>query len=357
MINILERYIARNVIVATSFATLIITGVLTLMKLLAELKNIGEGDYSLTQAIFFVLLHLPNDIYQFSPMLILLGSIIGLSILSTHKELAVMRAAGFSVQRIIYCVLLAAFSLIIAFTLLGEWLGPSLSYKAFLQKENAQNAGQAVITASGVWLHIDDNFIHVERVVNRELLEGVTRYQFADNHRLKTAYFAKTLAFKNNQWQLKDVVQTSFYHDRTKSQTFLQIPWNLKFNTNLLNMGLVEPSEMSLPRLAKFTAYLQRNGLQASEYEFDFWQRIFQPLASLIMIFLALPFVLSTLSTSTMGWRILMGIMVGFVFFILNAILSEVCIVYQMPALFAASLPLGIFACIGILLSKNLLKR
>lgn len=357
MIKILERYIMKTIIVATGLAALIIIGVLTLTKLLTELKNIGEGDYSLTQAFFYVLLRLPSDVYQFSPMLILLGSIVGLSILSSHKELAVMRASGFSVRRIIYCVLAAALILILGFTFIGEWVGPNLSYKAVMRKENAQNAGEAVITAAGVWFHVDDNFIHVQRVVNRQLLEGVTRYQFDDNHRLKYAYYAKNLSLQANQWQMTDVVKTSFYNERTKSESFTQVPWDLKFNTNLLNVGLVEPSEMSLPKLAKLANYLHQNGLQASEYEFDFWKRIFQPLASLIMILLAIPFVLGTLSAPTLGWRILVGILMGFAFFILNAMLSELCIVYQLPAFLAALLPLVVFAIFGFILSNRLITR
>jgi len=356
MIKILERYIAKTIILATGLVSLVITGVLFLMTLLSELKNIGEGDYGISQAVFYVFLRMPNELYHFSPLLILLGSMAGLSVLSSHRELAVMRASGFSVRNIIYSVLTVAFMLIGAISFIGEWFGPGLSYKAEVRKENAKNAGQAVVTAAGVWFHIDNSFIHVKHVVGRQLLEGVTRYQFDDNHHLQVAYYAKTLSFENKAWKMNDVVKTTFYTERTKSHAMLEAPWDLKLNSNLLNVGLVDPKEMSLPRLVKFSRYLEQNGLQASEYRFDFWQRIFQPFASLIMVFLAIPFVLGALSTSTMGWRLIIGMIVGFIFFILNAFLGQLCVVYQIPTLIAALLPLIAFAVLGLLLSNRLIR-
>lgn len=357
MFKILERYIAKTIFQATGIAALIITSVLFIMSLLAEAKSIGVGEYSFGQTVIYVLLQLPNEIYHFSPMLILLGSIIGLSILSSYRELAVMRSSGFSIGRIINSVLTASLVLILAISVVGEWIGPNLSYKAVMRKENAKHGSEAVATAAGVWFHIENNFIHVQSVVGRQLLNGVTRYQFDNNHMLQAVYYAKTLSSQNNQWLMKDVVKTTFYPDRVKSQSFPETPWDLKINTNLLNVGVVDPNELSLPKLVKFARYLEQNGLQSSEYRFNFWQRIFQPLSSLVMIFLAIPFVLGALSTSTMGWRIVIGILTGFAFFILDALLGQLCIVYQIPTLMAALLPPLIFAALGLLLSRRLITR
>lgn len=357
MIKILDRYIAKTIIMATGLTTVIIIGVLFLMTLLGELKFLGEGDYGIMQAVIFALMRLPNELYQFSPMLILLGSILGLSTLTTHRELSVMRASGFSVKQIIKSVLTAALLLVLTIGLMGEWIAPDMSFKAEVNKENAKHSDEAVVTGRGVWFHVDNNFIHIQHVVGRELLEDVTRYQFDDNHHLQAAYFAKKLVLKGNQWLMNDVLKTTFYNERTKSELLKHDEWNIKINPNLLVVGLVEPSEMSLPKLSKFAKYLDKNGLQSSEYRYDFWRRIFQPLACLIMIFFAIPFVLGTLSATTLGWRIIVGILAGFTFFISNALLGQLCIVFQVPAMFAAALPLFIFGVLGIFLTNSMVKR
>jgi lipopolysaccharide export system permease protein len=357
MIKILHRYIVKTIFQATLLITLVFTGVMCLLTLLAELKNIGEGDYGLLEAMLYVFLRLPNQLYQISPMLILLGSVVGLSVMASYRELSVMRTSGYSIRQILYGVLSAALLFVAGITIIGEWAAPEMSYNAEIRKENAQNAGQAVITASGVWFHVENNFIHVNHVVDRQLLEGVTRYQFDANRHLLVAYYAKTLSYENNQWVMKDVVKTTFSNNRTRSEVIPLADWNLKFNTNLLNVGLVDPNEMTLSKLAKFSRYLDSNGLQSSAYKYEFWQRVFKPLAALLMIFLAVPFVLGAFRTSTLGWRLFAGILVGFAFFILNALLGQVCIVYQLPAVLAASLPLFLFALVGLYLSRQLIKQ
>lgn len=357
MITILGRYISKVIFTSTGLATLVITGVLYLLTLLGEIKHIGQGDYGVPQALWYVLLRLPKELYQFSPMLLLLGCIIALSILSASRELSVMRASGFRVQSIIINTLIATMLLTLLMSFIGELIAPNLSYRAEIHKENEQNAGQAVVTASGVWMHVDNNFIHVRHVIGRQLLEGVTRYQFDDEHHLQAAYFAKVLAFQHGEWQMRDMVKTTFYQDHTTSEKAPFAQWTLKFNPNLLNVGLIDPSQMTLPKLTKFAGYLEQNGLQANEYRYEFWQRIFKPLAALIMVFLAIPFVLSVFSTRTLGLRIIAGIIVGFSFFISNAFLGQLCIVYQIPVMLAASLPLLLFSGIGIVLSKKLIRH
>jgi len=355
--RILARYIFKTICSATFLVLLIITSVLFIMLLLGELKNVGSGDYGIVSAVLYVLMMLPNELYQFSPMMILLGCLIGLSILSSSRELAVMRSSGYSTRRIMLSATYAGIFLILVMSFLGEWIGPVLNYKAEIHKTNDQNAGEAVVTAAGVWFHVGNNFIRVERVVSKQLLENVTRYQFDESHHLLSATFAKRLVYQKGVWQLQDGYSTSFFQDRTHSQAFATAPWDIKFNPNLLHIGLIDPREMSLPKLAKFSEYLRQNGLQSTEYKFDFWQRIFQPLASLVMVFLALPFVLGAFSATTLGWRILSGILVGFSFYILNELLGELSIVYQLPVAVSAALPIALFALIGWYLNRVLVKR
>lgn len=353
MIKILNRYIAQTMLFATVTTTLIVSAIMLMILLLGEVKSIGEGDYQFYDAVWYVILRLPNEIYQFSPMLILLSSIVGLSILSTHRELAVMRVSGFSVRNIIMSVLGAALIFILTISTIGELIGPQLSYKAALAKQNAKNEGQAVITSAGMWMHVQNNFIHVQHVIGRRYLEGVTRYEFDQQHKLQAAYFAKKLTFDGEQWQMFNVVKTSFHRDRAVSEAFAEAPWQLTFNANLLGLGLVEPSQMSLHHLAQFANYLKRNGLQSKDYQFEFWQRLLQPFASLIMIFLAIPVVLKNVRT-TMGWRILAGVLMGFSFYILDALFSQLCIVLQIPPVLAAVLPLLVFTGLGIFLCRRI---
>jgi lipopolysaccharide export system permease protein len=348
--NLLSRYIGKTTILATLLIMLIFAGLLFFMGFLTELKNIGEGDYDIWQVLLYSVFSLPSKLYQFSPLCLLLGSVMGVGALSSHKELTMMRVAGFSLRQIIISVLASAGFLVLIGGILGEGAAPMLSYMAEIKKENARNGGQAVVTGNGVWFHVDNNFIHVKNVIDRHRLEGVTRYQFDEAQKLKAAYFAEQLTLKNHTWSADQVVKTAFYKDRTKSESLSASTWDIIFNPNLLNAGLLEAEEMSLSRLYRFIHYLKQNRLQSSEYEYEFWQRVFRPLASLLMIFLALPFVIGLLNKAALGRRILFAILIGFSFFIVNALLAQLSIVFQLPAFYAALFPLLLFALLGYFL-------
>ena len=70
------------------------------INLLDELRDVGTGDYGFLQALIHVVLELPHNMYQYFPMMVLMGGVLGLGILATHQELVVMRTAGFSVRKI-----------------------------------------------------------------------------------------------------------------------------------------------------------------------------------------------------------------------------------------------------------------
>lgn len=342
---ILHRYIATTVIKASLVVIIAIMGLTFFVGLLGELQDVGTGDYGFSQAVLHVLLKTPHDAYQFFPMLMLLGGVFGLGILSSHHELVVMRASGFSIRQIVKSVITAAVILIIFATLLGEGVAPRAIYLADKLKQSAENGGQAVATASGVWIHEGDSFLHIDRVVGTHRLENVKRYQFDNQHKLLAAYYVKTMDFQKGQWQLTDMVKTVFTDNQTQSQQLAKTTWDLPLNPALLHVGLVEPEEMSLFKLHRYTNNLVKNGVQASRFQFEFWKRVFQPLATIIMMLLAIPFVLGASTRSaTMGWRMLFGVMLGFVFYILNAFLGQLSIVFQMPPWLAAFLPIMLFS-------------
>jgi lipopolysaccharide export system permease protein len=72
---------------------------------------------------------------------------------------------------------------------------------------------------------------------------------------------------------------------------------------------------------------------------------------------LAIPFVLSAFNGTALSFKMMLGMMMGFAFFISNAFLGQICIVYQVPPVLAAFLPLVAFTIVGIFLSTQLIKR
>jgi lipopolysaccharide export system permease protein len=349
-VKILHRYIAKTVVATTALVVLVMVALVFLINLLDEVRDVGTGDYGFLQALMHVTLELPHNLYQYFPMMVLMGGVLGLGILAANQELVVMRTAGFSVRKIAASIVTAALILIFCATVLGEIVGPRGFFAAESRKQSEENGGQAVATLSGVWIHEGNNFLHIDRVLGPRHLEGITRYQFDPLHRLLSASYVKTLDLQKGKWQAHAMAKTTFANNQTSSQTVTDGGWDVALNANLLSVGLIEPAEMSLPALQSYSRHLTKNGLQSGEFRWEFWKRIFQPLTTLVMILLAIPFVLRSSRTVTMGWRALFGITIGFSFYILNAFLGQFSIVFQVSPLLAAVCPTLFFAIFGYVL-------
>lgn len=336
--NLIDRYIGKAIFEATLLALLVLIAMQSFIGFIGELRDIGTKEYGLMQALIYVPQTLPTYMYQFFPVAGLVGVLMGLGRLASRSELIVMRAAGISTFQVVISVLKTTLLMLIIVTVVGEWLAPKLQYDADKRKALEMTAGQVLLGQSGTWLRSENDFIHINHVGTKGKLQGITRYQF-NQHRLVLASYANSAEFKNNKWIFTDVDQSTIGLDKITAQHFAQQPWNVTFDPHLLHMATIDYDQASLKKLYNYITYLKQNNQSSNSIEFEFWKRVFQPLATLIIIALGVPFIFGPLRTVTMGFRILTGIVVGFTFYTLNEFFGPISMVYQLPPLFAAAIP------------------
>lgn len=348
--KILTRYIASQIIKVTVFVVLVMFGLYLFVSFISELGNIGQGNYDVWHAMRYVLYMMPLNLYQLFPMMSLLGSLIALGMLASHNEITVMRAAALSVGNISSVVLRVAVLMIIASGLVGEGFGPRLASSAEHQKVLAQNAGQAIQTQEGMWLRSDSHFIHVGNIIPGQRLEDVTDFKFNQDYQLNTTTYAPTAVRKGDVWYLQNAVTTQMHDEQVTSTKIPSLKWTVSINPNLFGFSNINAQDLSLYGLYHLVKFQKQNGLSPQQYDFTFWQRVFEPLSILVMIILAIPFIFGPLRSTTMGLRIVTGVIVGFSFFLLNRFLGPVSLVYQIPPLIAAALPILVFGILGLFL-------
>lgn len=351
--RMLSRYIGSTIIKFNLLVLLVVLGMEFFILLVAEFDDIGHGNYHLTQALYYVLMSLPANLYSLFPMIGLLGSLIGLGLLGSNNELVVMRTAGVSVARIILSVLKAALILIIFITIIGEYVAPICQHLGNTEKVLAESSGQATESAGGVWLKSQNAFINIQHIVPDMRLEGITEYQFNDQHVLLYALSAKEAFKKHREWYLHNAQTSYFSAQGVTSQVQDIVPWNVKIDSRLLGVTRDNANEMNLWQLGHYLAFRQKNGLASGLFGLNFWQRLIQPLSSLVMIFLAVPFVFGPLRSVTMGVRIVTGAVFGFAFYLLNEFFGPFSLVYQIPAFLGAIVPTILFAILAWYLMRR----
>lgn len=351
--KLLERYVGKSVLYSIGMVTLMLIGLQVFILLVDQFNDLGKMDYKLADAVLYVLMTLPYQVYLFFPMACLLGTLIGLGLLANHSELIVMRSAGMSIIQITTAVLKIAFFLILIVTCIGETLLPYLSYNAKSLKAAAISGGQTLKTARGFWMRNKNDFVLIGNVDSQNKLGSITQFHFNSNHHLKFARNIKTAIYKTDGWHAYGVVESQFKGRRVMAQTYDELKWDVFIKPKILSIHSIDPDEMNLKELNRYIREQKHNHQNVTSYQLAFWQRLIQPFTTVVMMILAIPFIFGPLRSSTIGSKLVVGAVVGFGFHILNRFLGPISTVYQLPPQLAAIVPTLLFAILGIYMMKK----
>lgn len=350
---LIDRYITKTVLSAILLIVCMLTGLQIFILFVNELGDIGKGDYGVFQALVFVLMTMPYQVYLFLPMASLLGCLIGLGIMGSANELVVMRASCMSIEKVISVVLRVAVFLILIVTFLGEMLFPKLILRATENKYQAVNAGQSLRTDRGVWLRSQNDFINIGRVINNKSIADVTQFHFDSKHHLVFIRQIDRAAYAKSVWLATGIVETRIYPDSTKVFRKNNIDWSVEIVPSILNFSSAEPDEMTFPELWLFIKNHKDKYLRVENYQLALWQRLVQPFTTVVMMILAVPFIFGPLRSSTMGAKLLLGATIGFGFYIMNRFFGSLSQIYQFSTIFAAVGPTVLFALLGFYLMRK----
>ena len=353
IMKILERYIAKTVLASIGMVTLMLAGLQVFILFVNQLDNLGKADYGIVQAALFVFLQMPYEVYLFFPMACLLGCLIGLGIMASHHELVVMRAAGMSIAQVTLAVFKVALLVIVVVTLLSETLMPKMVRLANDERMQALSGGQTLRTAKGVWMRHQNDFIHIGTISPNNRLDSVYQFHFDTAHRLRLARKIDHIDYEHGVWMAHGVAETDIKNNQTRARHQSLMRWDVPLNARILSVSGVEPDEMTLQGLYQYIQAQKKNHQSVLNYTLVFWQRVTQPLTTVVMMMLAIPFIFGPLRSSTMGSKLLTGVTVGFGFHIINRFLGSVSQVYQFSPEIAAIGPTILFALLGIYLMRR----
>lgn len=273
--------------------------------------------------------------------------------LASSSQLIVMRASGISIAQISWAVIKASLILILIMTLMGEWIAPRLQHKADQIQQAALGDSTYNPRLHNVWLHQNNHFVHIDSVLSPNKMSGLSIFEFNKKGELLSATNASTAVKKAHRWYIEDSQKTLFLPNKLREQKSGLLALPIVFDAQLLFGTSDNIQADSIASLVKDIGYLHHSGLLANQYELSLWQRILQPFTTVIMIALGIPFIFGSLRSSSMGHRMLVGIIIGFAFYMLNRLFGPITIVYQFPPVLAALTPTMLFLlAYGILIRR-----
>lgn len=350
--KILDRYIAATVIGSSMMTLLVLASLAAFFSFLGQLGDLSDT-FGVWQAAEYVLFTLPRRAYEVFPTSVLLGSLLGLGALANNSELVVMRAAGLSVRRITWSVIKAGVLLMLAAVLLGEVIGPPGEQYAQTMRAAAQSKSISLQGDYGFWARDGSRFVHIRQVLPGTRLEDISIFEYNNKQELQSVTKADSARYENNKWLLTDIRQSKISTQGVSTYVLENTYWESLLKPEVLDVLPVQPENLSANSLHKYVKHLQNNNLDSRRYELAFWVKLVTPLSAIVMLIVAMPFVFGPLRSTGTGLRILIGVLVGMGFFLLNQGLNQMGLVYGLNPMLSAIMPSVLFALIGLIALKR----
>ena len=152
----------------------------------------------------------------------------------------------------------------------------------------------------------------------------------------------------NGHWQLEAIKRTTFHENSVQNETAATEIWPILVNAELLK-GLSVPAEsMSATNLVNQIRYLRRNQLDSRITELALWTKITNPLSTLIMLMLSLPFVFASQRAGGVGQKMFIGILLGIGYFLLNRLVTHLGLANGLSPAVSTLIPLTLFSLIAL---------
>lgn len=347
-----DRYIGQNVIASTVTVLIVLLAIFSFFKFIDELEEIGRGSYTLGRAALVVALSTPGLAYELFPIAALLGSLLGLGAMMERNEIAVVRCAGVSKLRIIWSVMKTGFLFVVFAVLIGELVFPAAEGKARDIRALAIADQVSTQTGNGFWARDGRSFINIREILPGESFRDISILEFDADERLRTTTRARSARYRDGRWELNDIAQTEFTDSGPRARHIKQAAWDSLLDPDLITMFAINPETLSFFALSRYVGFARANGQSAQRWEHALWIKLGYPLATAVMVFLAIPLVLRNASRAvTTGRRILIGALIGLGFHVLNQASGHLGVVFGVPAALSALGPTCLLLALGLMLN------
>ena len=344
MPRLLTLYIVRHVLGITAIVALAMLAIQSFITLVTEADETGRNGFGVLQLLQTTLLQMPSGLALLMPIVAMIGALMGLGMLAGQSELTAMRAAGLSNNRIAAATLLAGALLGVVGWVVSDKIAPEGQRLAAAIKAG----GNADAGATMVWLRDGNDVLRIRRLLAEDRAEAVEIYRFDEALKLQSVLAAERADYVDGHWQLSGVQETRFVvAGGVESHAEKSVSWSGSVTPNVLQLYLLEADALSVAGLKRLIDYLDRNKLDAQKYQLKLWNKLIEPLTIMAMAAFAVPFAFGSLRDSGAGQRLLLGILLGVGFYVVNRVSLSLGQIYGWNAILAAGGPTAAWAAIA----------
>lgn len=347
--NKIDRYLIGTVLLFIALVAFALVAVYSFVGFLSDMGDVGRGQFGVVQLVLYTFMLMPSGLYTLMPIIAMLGTLMGLGALAAQSELIAMRSSGVSLLRMGSAVLTAGLALGVFGYVLGDWIAPVTDRAA---QEFRAKARDGVVLQRGalqsVWLREGSNVFHIHQLLSKDHISDVEIFSLAPDMSLTAAYRVEDGRYSDGRWRLTNVRKTALTLDSARAETLPQMDWQASLSPDVLQLMLLESQSLTMPGLLRLIDYLEVNHLDASNYRIEMWRKLVAPVTVMSLMLFAIPFVLGSQRSGGTGQRLLIGVLIGVGFYVMNEISVNLGQVYQWAPFLSAAAPTLALMLVGV---------
>ncbi len=298
----------------------------------AHLDDILKQHTNLLILVEYYLSYLPIIFVQVAPVACLLSTLYTFAKLNRNNEIIAMRASGLSLFQITKTVLIFGFIIsLFVFWVNDRFVPRSLGFTEKIKsrmesdKQNNQEKKLEAINYLSMYGSSNRLFFINKFIPSTNTMEGITILEHDEHQNLTKKIVANKGVFKEGLWTFYQSITYNF----DRNGQILEEPQYLEEEitdipekpSDFLTQRQ-RPDLMTISQMDDYIWKLSRSGASTviRNLKVDLYQRFTSPLTSLIIIILGIPFALMIRKRATGLSSIGLSIIMGFFYYVLNAI-------------------------------------
>lgn len=352
---IINRYLAIQVLMGLLIASLTLLPLFSFFDLQDQLDDVGNGTYQTADAFRYTALLIPRRFIQLVPFIVLLGNVVALGRLAVRLELISLRAAGLSPLKINMAPLAVGVAVLVAVTLMDEFLAPKLEQEAIEERNSALGLSVELGENLGTWTRDEHQILRIGEMDYGTRAQDVDIFGF-DDEGLLTSHIHGEFAdiVTNDLWVLTNVLERRFGPDGAITTTHSDsLSWDSFLQPREISTLTKPPDSLSPSELFRYVRYLKDTGQENRAYSLALWRRAGGIFTTLAMILLSLPFVFGSVRQG-LGNKLVLASLTGLSAYLFDQIAANVGLLLGLNPALIALLPGAILLGIAIFFFRRI---
>lgn len=363
--KILDRYLLKEYLYTFAGVLFVCLIVMSVYMVIENYDEILKNDPGFKYTVLYFVNSLPFNMIQIVPLAVAIAILFTVGLLSRHREIVAMVAAGISARRIAAPILAATLGICILTLMFNELVVPGCQQRAkYIEKAYIEGKGQRIQTRNqeifvkgqGQRFYVMDAFDSATNTMTNPTVidlndegSGLVMRLSADRGEM-----AKDRG-QGKYWQFYNARRWSYDKDgRPSGFEQFDKPITLPMEADLEKFlsHRKKPEEMNIFELGKYISILSKRGEPVGYYKTDFYLKMAFPFSALIIGLICFCFAVR-LDARNMVFGYAMGVVSAIAFYGVAAVSQALGHQLILSPFIASWMPFVLFAFIGyIFLSK-----